>query len=189
MPSAAHVLQKPKTNPFQGIPQGTPRYRLLQPFFAPDDTLYPEDTELAFDGTPNEFMEPLNAAAEAKLTEYLQMLDDGQRAVDEKHGRQFTGRLSDLADIFARVRDDTKAEVEAKARKAIVMPTKGENIPTRGDTVRAQAAKRAKSGIVAVKPPNVSRKQKTPQELIGITGRESVPDAIANNARDALGDD
>lgn len=52
-----------------------PRYELLAPFYAPNDTLFPEGFELEFDGTPNEFMRPLNEAARKKMAEYMPSVD------------------------------------------------------------------------------------------------------------------
>lgn len=164
-----------------------PRYKLLKEFFAPDDTLYPEGTRLDFDGIPNEWMEPLNEPARKNMQAYLEHLDDCQRAVDAKHNREYRGRLSDLGDILDRVRQDTKAEVEEKARKPIVMPADRGPVPVRGDTVSAQAAKKARSGVKGVQLPSVSRKNKAPTETIGITGRQSAAVAIAQNANETLG--
>lgn len=51
-----------------------PKYRLLQSFFAPDDVLYPEGTEIALANgvPPNEHMEPLNDAARRALIPIIQ---------------------------------------------------------------------------------------------------------------------
>ncbi len=58
-------------------PEETPVYELTQPWFSPDDVYYPAGTQVEdITGSivPNEFMIPLNAAAEARLTEYLSVL-------------------------------------------------------------------------------------------------------------------
>lgn len=169
-------------DPFSHLPPGTPVYRLLKDCFMEDDTLHPEDEEIAYVGTPNEWMEPLNEPARVKMTAYLEYLDDCQRAVDAKAGREFTGRLTDLGDILARVRGDTKAEVEQEARKAVVMPARTGPIPSRGDTKMGQAAKKANSGILATKAPKQSRaRQLGPTEVIGITNRSANPGSEPGN--------
>jgi hypothetical protein len=75
-----------------------PAYRILDVagFFGPDDQLWPEGSEIYFDGEPNEEMEPLNAAAQAKMLAYLEKLDALGRAAAEKAGRPFVGRPRSL---------------------------------------------------------------------------------------------
>lgn len=58
-------------------PEETPVYELTQPWFSPDDVYYPAGTQVEdITGSivPNEFMIPLNAAAEARIEEYLTRL-------------------------------------------------------------------------------------------------------------------
>lgn len=54
-----------------------PRYRLIQPLYAGDQYIS-EGTEIEFTGTPNEFMECLNKAAEERMTKYLKTLEGGR---------------------------------------------------------------------------------------------------------------
>lgn len=51
-----------------------PRFRLIQPFYGPDDVLYPEGTEIALANgvPPNEHMEPLNDPARKALIPIIQ---------------------------------------------------------------------------------------------------------------------
>lgn len=73
--------------------QDIPRYRLLRPFYAEDDTLYPTDAELSYTGVPNEDMEPLNEAARQAMIPMLQGIkkmtlgDQVQKAHESLHAR------------------------------------------------------------------------------------------------------
>lgn len=55
-----------------------PLYRLIKALYA-DDTYFGEGTEIYFDGTPNENMEPLNDAAREKMQDYIKALEDGMK--------------------------------------------------------------------------------------------------------------
>ena len=72
-------------------------YRILNPFFGPDDTLYSVDQNgdpaiVYFDGEPNEEMEPMNKLAEERLSALMEKLDDLGRKAAEKVGRPFVAR-------------------------------------------------------------------------------------------------
>mgnify|MGYP001545036509 FL=1 len=75
-----------------------PAYRVLDVagFFGTDDTLYPEGSEIFFDGEPCKEMEPLNEPARLKMLALLEKLDNQARAVAEKLGRPFVGMTSTL---------------------------------------------------------------------------------------------
>ena len=53
-----------------------PQYKLLKQFYA-DDTLFPEEAIIEFNGIPNEQMEPLNDAAREKMAAFLKSLEEG----------------------------------------------------------------------------------------------------------------
>jgi hypothetical protein len=75
-----------------------PAYRILavHGFFGPDDNLYDEGSEIYFDGTPNEDMEPLNDVARIRLMTELDRLDNLGRLAAEKAGKAFAGRARNL---------------------------------------------------------------------------------------------
>lgn len=174
-------------DPFSHLPPGTPVYRLLKEWFGPDDTMHWEDEEIAYTGTPNEWMEPLNEPAREQMEIYLKHLDDCGRAVARKYGREYQGRMSDLGDIVAQAAQDAREDRQAAdlGKKPRVMPARKGPVPVRGDTVQAQASKRANSGILAVKPVNNRREpRKGPVEVIGITNQMRTPDDPA--AKDNL---
>lgn len=50
-----------------------PRYKLIAPLYA-DDRIIPEGAIIAFDGTPNEGMEPQNEAAFRRMAEFVATL-------------------------------------------------------------------------------------------------------------------
>lgn len=54
-----------------------PRYLLIQPLYAGDQYIE-AGTEIEFKGTPNEQMECLNSAAEARMEAYLKTLEGGK---------------------------------------------------------------------------------------------------------------
>lgn len=94
------------------IPSDVPAYEQLNPqgFFADDCTLYPEGEVLVWDGTPNEYMKPLNAPARERMEAFLKELDGGAMAVAKKYDRPYTGRITDLADQVAQGMADAKED-------------------------------------------------------------------------------
>lgn len=87
-------------------------YRVLDPngFFSDDDTLYAEGSEIYFDGTPNDQLEPLNQLAKDRLVKYLEDLDTLGREAAQKLGRPFTGRPRSLDGALALATALQKAE-------------------------------------------------------------------------------
>lgn len=73
------------------IPQDRPVYKLLEPFFDPQDNWHPEGAMIAFDGTPNQMMMPLNDLAKHNYDAYMDKVDDGLReaCMAEKPPRPF----------------------------------------------------------------------------------------------------
>ena len=62
------------------IPKDKPVYKLSEPFFDPHDNWLPTGTVVAFSGTPNQGMIPLNDKARAAYDEYMDRLDAGKKA-------------------------------------------------------------------------------------------------------------
>lgn len=107
-------LKQAKETPATGE---VPRYRLLQPFYGPDDVLYPEGTEIGLPNTPpNEHMEPLNDAARAALVPIL-------RAITKKPLDQ---QIYD-AKLELHARD--RAAAEPQAPTPVVFPKHDEPAP------------------------------------------------------------
>ncbi len=98
-------------NPFADLPPDTPIYKLIAPCYLEDDTLHATDEEIAYLGTPNEFMAPMNEAAQKKMGEFLGYLDDCARAKAEAMGRAFNGRPRDLGDQIDEAMGDVKRAV------------------------------------------------------------------------------
>lgn len=95
------------------ISNDKPAYRILavSGFYGPDDTLYPEGSEIYYEGEPNEEMEPLNEPARVKLVEYLEKLDVLARQVSEKTGKTYIGRPRTLDGALAWAREIERAAV------------------------------------------------------------------------------
>lgn len=76
------------------IDNSRPAYRVLAVagFFGPDDHLYELDSEIYFDGEPNEELEPLNESARDKMMTYLERLDELGRQAAAKVGKAYAGR-------------------------------------------------------------------------------------------------
>jgi hypothetical protein len=152
--------------------ENTPKYRQLNPrgFFAEDDTLYPEDTEFYYTGTPNEFMEPLNEPAKAAMRAYLAELDWCADQAAIANGRRPRGRVSDMAEqISDSLKDATRAS------KEFVMPASSRNVPMQGNMPRtpgqARAPGRPKKLTGAVQPS--TEKVRTEPHPISSMGRST----------------
>lgn len=118
------------------IPADRPAYRLLEPFFGPNDHKYEEGDCITFTGTPNEHMEPLNEPARKALRAYVEMLDERAREYAEKNGRSFVRR--------ARSIDDALADITADARR-IALTKDGPGVPLQG-------ARKLEGGIERIEP-------------------------------------
>ena len=80
------------------IDPNRPAYRILSVsgFFGPDDHLYEENSEVYFDGEPNEEMEPLNELARLAIIRHIEKLEKQARIIAEKLGKPFAGRPRNL---------------------------------------------------------------------------------------------
>lgn len=91
------------------VPQDVPVYRILTgSFYGPNDHLYVEDDVIAWEGEPNEEMEPLNALAKEAQKVFFKKLDDCAREHAERLGKPFTGRLKSLDAIVAQATSDAR---------------------------------------------------------------------------------
>ena len=122
------------------IPQTeAPRYKLLKEFYA-DDTLIPEGSEIKFDGIPNEQMEPLNPAAEARMTEFINHLEEGRLA---------TGLLSRQLDAIVENAYKNRPR-EGVPTGQVVMPKYSPDVPPMGHLTKAGGAKKPGPGVVGI---------------------------------------
>ena len=130
------------------IPAGTPIYQLLTKCYLEDDTLHPEGEEIAYLGTPNEWMAPLNEPARIKVQELVQRLDDAAREKAERLGRGYSGRPRDVHDQIAEVRGDVKRKLP---EVQIVTPMRQRDIPQRPDLVPLAQRKAKQTPLLAAK--------------------------------------
>src|SRR5690242_12391265 len=111
--------------------QTEPRYRLLAPFYAPNDVHYPVEDIIEFDGVPNESMEPLNRPAEDKLEAYLASLG---------------GYTRDLAEITEEAMNNRPRENE------VTVPAPKTDVPIMGNELRAIEGRKRRG-----RPPKVEQ--------------------------------
>lgn len=114
-----------------------PAYRILSPngFFGPDDHLYLEGEEIYFEGEPNEEMEPLNEAAQEKITALLARLDELGRQAAEKAGKAYAARPRTLDGALVLASAVQRADMNlmgATRREDAVTRVEAEAIPETG---------------------------------------------------------
>jgi len=119
---------------FPGIPQNVPVYQLLANALREYDTLHMEGEIVAYEGSPNEHMAPLNEPAKARMSVMMAHLDDCAREKAELVGRKYTGRLNDLGDLIAQVQSDAKVLAQREQTDVIkrAMPQPLTGTPTPG---------------------------------------------------------
>jgi len=115
-----------------------PAYRVLDVagFFGDDDTLYPEGSEIFFDGEPSVEMEPLNEAARVKMIALLEKLEEKGREAAEKAGRPYTGRPRSLEGGLALASAIQRAEMAvmgAQKHSENITPIQEGELPVFGD--------------------------------------------------------
>lgn len=133
-----------------------PRYELIQPFFGPDHVLYPEGVELKYDGTPNEWMRPLNGAAHEKYEQYMRSLPDGRSEPLEKivERAMIARPRLDTPDAAQQIIDALKMMLKptevARGKKTILLPVSEQEKPIMGDDPRVLAAQKRASKVTIV---------------------------------------
>ena len=102
-----NIAPQPAPPPLR-IPKDRPVYRLSEPFFDPHDQWHPEGKIIAFEGTPNQGMVPLNERAIKAYDQYLDRLDAGKKLFCEKsdppvhfvpHARVYDEPELDIPDV------------------------------------------------------------------------------------------
>lgn len=86
-----------------------PRYMLLAPFFAENNTLYAADMEIEYLGPPNEHMYPLNDAAKSAKHDQELYLDECWGIKCDVEGRPRAPRPRELADQIQAEREGLRA--------------------------------------------------------------------------------
>lgn len=154
-----------------------PQWRQTNPAgFWCDETLWPEDATFYYTDTPNDWLEPLNAAARAAKDAWCDEQDELHRKYCEKVGRPFTPRPRDWREGVDMMRSDAITEREAKdsgvaARK--IMSTKREPVPAQGHLAKKKAAPSKMSGVKMPQPmPNPEAK---PVGILGKNFNEMLP--------------
>ena len=156
-----------------GLPSDAPLFRLIMPWFGPDDTLHPEGSVIAWDGGLNEHMEPLNEAAVAKMRDYLTHLDHCAQLKAQIEGRQFVARAGDFADFAAK-------EWENRPKYDPAMPRSSPDAAVRPDMLspakkRDMYAKRA-SKLLGVQEPSTGREPAS-AKVVNVLGSTYTGDA------------
>lgn len=105
----------------------TPRYRLIQPFYA-DDMFIAEGEVIEFAGIPNEAMEPLNESARVKMTEFLKALPGGRtppleqtvaKAMAERPREVTLPRLNEEKPLMGNLKADGSVNFDPKAEPSV----------------------------------------------------------------------
>ena len=154
-----------------------PKYRLNVPFFGPDDTKYPEGSEIEYLGTPNMEMVPLNNAARARIEDYIDELTEGARQKAALVGRNFNGLPGDVAGLIAMALSDARTmKDEGKVQPVLRLPepTDSRDVPSMPHTEQAEIARRKagrpKKGselLSAVTPPPPMKPIPIPNRVLG----------------------
>jgi hypothetical protein len=105
-----------------------PKYLLLAPFFAENDTFYAADQEIEYLGPPNEHMYPLNEAGFEAKREQEEYLDACWAVKCKAEGRPAIPRPKELADQIEAERNMLRAD-----RGVVTAP---EPAPTRPDLAK-----------------------------------------------------
>lgn len=121
-----------------------PRYRLIEDFFGPDNTLHHatengQPAEIEFDGPPNEQMEPLNEPARVKMQAYLEELRAGAIAKAEKDAEENTSAAGLMAKMLMMMQGLTPVNMAAAPKPIEIpmptMPVRQDDIPIRPDII------------------------------------------------------
>jgi len=148
-----------------------PRYKLLAPFNAENDTLYPEGTVITYLGEPNEHMQPLNGAAEDRMADFLRKLDKFAELKAAIDGKAFVKRAGDLGDF-------AEEAMRSRPREPRAVPGSDGVAPVRPDLEtkamrEARRARRAQAllGADLPLPPKRGEAQAAPIPILGSISR------------------
>lgn len=128
-----------------------PLYRLLGPCYLEDDTLHGEGEEIIYLGVPNEDMEPLNDAAIANSTAYINELDDAAAIVAASRQMPFIGRQALMEQAMEHAQNEAKQH-----GKNLVLPAWRGDAPERPDLAtpaqRQAREQRQPAKVLGTKP-------------------------------------
>lgn len=141
-----------------------------------DETLWPENTEFFYLDTPNDWLEPLNAAARAAKDAWCDEQDELHRKYCEKMNRPFTPRPRDWREGVDMMRADAVTAREAKdagpaARKLI--STKRDPVPAQAHLGKKKPASTKMSGVKL--PPAIPSPETKPIGILGANFNEMLP--------------
>ena len=158
-----------------------PRYKLIKPFYGPDDVLY-DPEEPGFDaidwtGVPNHEMEPINEPAKKRMEAWLRSLPGGKDSpnMDEMSQAAYMHRPREGQPelpmrIWTELVQKTARELmyqrlgTPSEEQTLELPHKYDNIPVMGNEQRAQ--KRKARGDMLKSIPVDPEKQKTQTRVI-----------------------
>lgn len=166
--------------------QELPRYRLIKPLYA-DDTFFDEETILDYDGTPNEFMQPLNDAARAQMRAFIDSLTEidedtgftpGLEAQIDKASDRATAHRTYLANRGGRRRREITPQIPDQANKYANgdLPEFVEDIPVMpGVEVDGKRVQKRNAGPKKAKllSPEERAKYKKPGKIFGTVRTEN----------------
>lgn len=154
--------------------QDMPRYELVQAFFAPDHVLYQEGSILNFDGTPNEWMRPLNAAAERAYENYMRSLPDGRSEPLEKvveKAMLARPRIEDsnaATQIIDALKQLLKPAEASKHARVVLQPVGDQEKPVMGNDPRALKEIQKRQAVkMSVEEQPIEQRVKKPVPVMG----------------------
>lgn len=159
-------------------PGQQPLYRLLSPCYLEDDTLHAEGEEIIYLGTPNEEMEPLNAAAVERSTAFIERLDDAAAVVAASRDMPFLGRQALMEQAMEHARNMAKDH-----GKNLVLPAYRGEAPERPDlaTPAQRIAREQRQGkkVLGTKPAPTSKTRGNRGGPVPVLGSGLSGDAFA----------
>lgn len=163
-----------------------PMYRLLKPFYGPNDCYYdPEEGQaiINYTGTPNEHMEPINDAAKARTTAWLESLP-GKGVLPIEDMVSAAAKFShlakdmDLAEFSGKILGEAlKMRNQrmgiATQKVELSIPHAVDDVPLTGADRRIQSARKASTTVgLATPPADVAAKmaRRFPKKVMGTSG-------------------
>lgn len=156
-----------------------PMYRLLKPFYGPDNRYYdPEEGEdvINYTGTPNEHMEPMNEPARKRTIAWLESLPGKgilplEFIVEAAAKLSHTAKDSPLPDFAGRVMAEAmriRSHHEGKPVEAVELslPKHVEDVPLMGNDRRLSRRSLQKDVISSAAAPEGMRRRPGPKRRI-----------------------